>query len=58
MAQQHSTFIPNRKTTKVLTWEQEWARYAEQRSVKKKVHDKRQRITESLESKGLTYRDR
>lgn len=58
MAQQHSTRQSIRQTSKVLTWEQEQALMASKRFVKGKVHAKRQRITEDLEAKGLTYRDR
>ena len=58
MAQQHSTRVNIRTTSKVLTWEQEEALMASKRVNKGKVQANRKRITEALESRGLTYRDR
>lgn len=58
MAQQHATRENIRTTSKVLTWDQEEARKASKRIIKGKVLTNRQRIAESLEARGLTYRDR
>lgn len=58
MAHSAATRENIRTTSKRLTWAQEQDLIEKKGRLKTKEHAKRQAITEAMEARGLTYRDR